>query len=272
MKMLDKLEKRLGFLAVPNVVMTLIIAQLVIYAGMLTGRLEFEGLLLVPKAVFAGEWWRLLSFVLTPPYVPATAFQAIFLAFFWYILWMMSQNLEAQWGTFRLNVFLLTSILFAIAGAFIGQLISPAATLYVAPRFLYYSLFLAFATLNPNIQFLMMFLIPVKVKWLAWIIVGFGFIAVLAMPSIGHRIAFVAPYFGYLLFFKGMLRQSLENRQRRSKFAAERIQSADAALHICEECGASDKSHPDRDFRYKSVAKDMVCLCNICREKHSNSN
>ncbi|HBR94697.1 hypothetical protein QEH52_11800 [Coraliomargarita sp. SDUM461003] len=267
MKMLDKLEKRLGILAVPNVVMTLIVAQLIIYAGMLTGRLEFEGLLLVPKAVFAGEWWRLLSFLITPPFVPATAFQAIFLAFFWYILWMMSQNLEAQWGTFRLNVFLLTCIVLAIAGAFIGQLISPAATLYVAPRFLYYSLFLAFATLNPNIQFLMMFVIPVKVKWLAWIIVGFGFFAVLALPSLGHRIAFLAPYLAYLLFFKGMLQQSLETRQRRAKFEGERKERAHTALHTCEECGASDQSAPERDFRYKSVGKDMICLCNICRER-----
>jgi hypothetical protein len=266
MKLLDKLEKHLGFLAVPNVVMSLIVAQLIVYAGMLTGRVEFETLLLVPKAVFAGEWWRLASFVITPPYVPATLFQAIFLAFFWYILWMMSQNLEAQWGTFRLNIFILSSVLFAIAGAFIGQLISPAVTLFVAPRFLYYSLFLAFATLNPNIQFLMMFIIPVKVKWMAWILVGFGFIAVLAMPTIGHRIAFVAPYLCYWFFFKGMLRQSLESRQRRAKYEAIRQESADAALHTCAQCGASDKTHPERDFRYRSVNGDMICVCDQCRE------
>ena len=162
MKFLDRLEKPLGFLAVPNVVMTLIVAQLVIYAAMLLGRVEFEGLLLVPKAVFAGEWWRLFSFIITPPVVPATLFQAFFLAFFWYILWMMSQSLEAQWGTFRLNIFILSCIIFAVIGSFLGQIISPAATLFIAPRFLYYSLFLAFATLNPNIQFLVMFEIFIK--------------------------------------------------------------------------------------------------------------
>ncbi|MGZ0654631.1 rhomboid family intramembrane serine protease [Coraliomargarita sp. W4R72] len=260
------MEKNLGFLAVPNVVMTLIIAQLIIYAAMLTGRVEFEALLLVPKAVFAGEWWRLFSFIITPPFVPTSPFQAIFLAFFWYILWMMSQSLEAQWGTFRLNIFLLSCIIFAVIGAFLGQLISPAGTIFIAPRFLYYSLFLAFATLNPNIQFLVMFVIPMKVKWMAWIIVGFGCIAILSMPTIGHRIAFVAPYLGYLLFFKGMLRESLEGRQRRKKFDSDRRLRDDEALHTCAKCGASDKTHPDRDFRYKSVENDMVCLCNVCRE------
>ena len=75
MNFLDKLEKRLGFLAVPNVVATLIMAQLFIYGVMLTGRVELEGLLLVPKAVFGGEWWRLASFMIAPPYVPMSLFQ-----------------------------------------------------------------------------------------------------------------------------------------------------------------------------------------------------
>ena len=82
MNFLDKLEKRLGFLAIPNVVATLIVAQLFIYGAMLTGRIELEGLLLIPKAVSSGEWWRLASFLIAPPYVPKTLFQGLFLAFF----------------------------------------------------------------------------------------------------------------------------------------------------------------------------------------------
>jgi hypothetical protein len=266
MNFLDKLEKRLGFLAVPNVILTIIGAQLFIYAAILVGRVEFTSILLAPKAVFAGEWWRLVSFSIAPPYLPTTLFQGIFLAFFWYILWMMSQALEAAWGTFRFNMYLLACVLFAVAGAFIGQLISPNVTIFVATRFLYYSVFLAFATLNPNIQFLIMFIIPMKVKWMAWLVVGFGFIGVLAMPSIGHRIAFVAPYIAYLLFFKTALRQSAQSRQRRKKFDAAKRKLAEEPLHTCAQCGASDRSHPERDFRYKSVDDDMICLCNVCRE------
>ena len=58
MNFLDKLEKRLGFLAIPNVVATLIVTQLFIYGAILTDRIELEGLLLIPKAVSSGEWWR----------------------------------------------------------------------------------------------------------------------------------------------------------------------------------------------------------------------
>lgn len=266
MKFLDRLEKYLGFLAVPNVIATLIVAQLFIYGAMLTGRVELEGLLLVPKAVFGGEWWRLTSFMIAPPYVPMSLFQGLFLAFFWYVLWMMSNTLEEEWGTLRLNVYLLTCVLLAVVGAFVGQIISPEGTIFVAPRFLYFCVFFAFATLNPNIQFLVMFIIPMKVKWMAWIILAFGVITFLVMPSTGHRLAFAAPFLGYVLFFRDSFKQTMVNRQRRAQFESDRCQAADGALHTCKQCGASDQSDPERDFRYKSVKNDMICICNVCRE------
>ena len=266
MKFLDRLEKRLGFLAVPNVVITLIIAQLFIYAAIIVGRLEFDSLLLAPKAVFAGEWWRLASFLIVPPYPAATLFQALFLAFFWYIFWMMSQTLESAWGLFRFNIYLLTSILFAVCGAFIGQLISPGATVFVSTNFLFYTTFFAFATIQPNMQFLIFFVIPMKVKWLAWIILGFGFLAFLSMPSLGHRLTFIAPFLTYVLFFRSTLKQSLENRQRRAKFESDRKEAMDAAMHTCYKCRATDRSNPERDFRYKEVEGDWVAICDECRE------
>ena len=266
MNFLDKLEKRLGFLAIPNVVSTLIVAQLFIYGTMLTGRIELEGLLLIPKAVLGGEWWRLASFLIAPPYVPMTLFQGLFLAFFWYILWMMSNSLEEEWGAFRLNIYLLTCVVLAVAGAFAGQVISPTGSIFVAPRFLYFCVFFAFATFNPNIEFLVMFVIPMKVKWVAWILLAFGVIAFLSLPTIGHRLAFIAPFLGYVLFLRDSFKQSMKNRQRRAQFVSDRSQAADVALHTCEQCGVSDHSNPERDFRYKSVENDMVCICNVCRD------
>ena len=178
----------------------------------------------------------------------------------------MSNSLEEEWGTFRLNVFLITCVILAVVGAFVGQVISPAGTIFVAPRFLYFCVFFAFATLNPNIQFLIMFIIPMKVKWMAWVILVFGFIAFLAMPTIGHRLAFAAPFLGYVLFFRDTFKQSLESRKRQAQFESNRRQATEGALHTCEQCGASDQSDPERDFRYKSVENDMICICNVCRE------
>lgn len=265
MKFLDALEKRFGHLAVPNVIMVLIVAQLVITAFIMIGRIEFESLLLVPKAVLAGEWWRLFSFLIAPPHVATTAFQALFLAFFWYILWMMSNALESEWGVFRFNLYLLCGIFFTVLGAFLGQFISSQALIFVSPRFLYLSIFFAFATLNPNIEFLLFFVLPVKVKWIAWVIGGFTALAFLFAPTLGDRVAIIAPLLNYFLFFRKPLLQSVEAQKRRKQFAAEREKAAGEALHTCSLCGVTDRSDPDRDFRYRMVDGEAVCICENCK-------
>jgi len=268
MKLLDSLEKRFGRYAVPNVAIVLIGAQLVVYAMILINRVEYSALTLEPKAVLAGEWWRLVSFLIAPPNIATGALSAVFLAFFWYIFWMMSSALEETWGVFRFNIFLFAGVLFTVAGAFIGQFVSPDTYIIVSPRFLYLSVFFAFATLYPNIEFLMFFILPVKVKWLAWLAavlaVGLPF---LAAPSIGWQIMILAPVLNYALFFKDALKQSIKAKKRSARFDAERRANASEALHTCSICGATERTHPDRDFRYKTVDGEAVCICSDCRKK-----
>jgi hypothetical protein len=266
MKLLDSLEKRYGHLAVPNVVLTLIIAQLVLYAAILIGRVEFISLLLIPKAVLGGEWWRLISFLIAPPTVASTLFQGLFLAFFWYIFWMMSSALEAAWGVFRFNLFLLVGVVFTIAGAFLGQLISPNAIIVVTPYFLYTSVFFAFATLNPNIQFLIFFVIPMKVKWLAWIVGAVTAATFLFAPSMGDRLAILAPLLNYFIFFRDAMTQSVKSRKRRVRYEKQKHAFANEALHTCSQCGATEKTDQDRHFRYKMVDGNAICICETCRE------
>lgn len=266
MKFLDRLEKHLGFLAVPNVVLTLIAAQLVIFGAIITGRVDYASVLLNPKAVFGGEWWRLFSFLITPPFVAATLFQAIFLAFYWYIFWMMSSALESTWGAFRFNVFLLSGIVFSIVGALLGQLISPNALIEISIYAISMSIFFAFATHHPNVEFLLMFIIPVKVKWLAWFAAAFIFISFLGGPTMGHRLAVLAPVLNYFLFFGRDLIHATQARERRKKFDNERKAAASQALHTCTVCGINDQTDPNREFRYKVVDGDAVCICDVCRD------
>ncbi|MGJ8638013.1 MAG: hypothetical protein ACSHYA_01350 [Opitutaceae bacterium] len=265
MKLLDSLEKRFGHLAIPNVVLFLIVAQLVMLAAVLTNRIDLISLVLIPKVVMGGEWWRLFSFTIAPPTVPQSMFQGLFLAFYWYIFWMMSTTLEEAWGVFRFNLFLLSGFLLSIIGAFIGQFVSPDALVFLSPYFLYLSVFFAYATLNPNIQFMIMLVIPVKVKWIAWFVAGVTALSVFGAGSMGERVAIMAPIFNYFLFFRDALTQSVKSRQRRAKFDKERRAVADDALHTCETCGASDRSNPEREFRYKMVDGDAVCVCSECR-------
>jgi len=50
----------------------------------------------------------------------------------------------------------------------------------VTSEFLYMSIFLAFAYLNPNYELLLFFIIPVKVKYLAWFDVVFTVLSIIS--------------------------------------------------------------------------------------------
>ena len=265
MTLLDKLEKRFGRWAVPNVVLYIIIAQLVVYALVISGQISFGTLPLVPKAVLGGEVWRLFSFLISPPNIAGGAMSALFLAFFWYLFWMMSSALEHIWGAFRFNVYLLCGVGFTILAAFVGQFVSPATTIVIFPDFLYLSVFLAFAVNHPNVEFAIMLILPVKVKWLAWLAVGLTAFSFLGAPSWGDRIAILGPLFNFLLFFRKDLSNSVESRQRRKAFTKEKVERDNTAFHTCSECGATDKTNPERQFRYKTVDGDAVCICQECR-------
>lgn len=265
MTFLDKLEKRFGHWAVPNVVLYIIIAQLVVYALVISGQISFVTLPLIPKAVMGGEVWRLFSFLISPPNIAGGAPGALFLVFFWYLFWMMSSALEHIWGAFRFNVYLLCGVAFTIVAAFVGQFVSPAATIIIFPDFLYLSVFLAFAVNHPNVEFAIMLILPVKVKWLAWLAVGLTVFSVLGAPSFGDRIAILGPLFNFFLFFRKDLVHSVESRQRRNTFAKEKVERDNTAFHTCAECGASDQTHPERHFRYKTVDGAAVCICDVCK-------
>jgi hypothetical protein len=168
MSLLDKLEKQYGHWAIPNVMLGLIVVQLLVYALILAGVLSFGAMPLIPSRVLGeGELWRLITFIVSPPKIAGGAISGLFLAIFWYILWMMSQALEAAWGAFRFNLYLLVGILFTVISSLVGQLISPSAPIVIFPDFLYLSIFWAFALHYPNMEFYLFFVLPVKVKWLA---------------------------------------------------------------------------------------------------------
>lgn len=267
MKLLDSLEKRLGHLAVSNVILGLVVAQLLVYALMLSGRLSVEMLVLNPlRVVEFHEYWRLVTFIICPPFLPQGAFDALFLAFFWYIFWMMAGALESAWGAFRFNVYLLAGVFFTLVGTFVGYWISPSPDIFVSPRFLYMSVFFAFAVFHPDFEFYLFFVVPVKVKWLAYIIGGFTLLGILGLPSWGYRLAALGPFINFFLFFRGALVHSVQSRQRRAKFAAEKRARDAEAFHVCTVCGATDQTHPERGFRYKEIDGEPVGVCDACRE------
>lgn len=262
MGFLNRLERVFGRFAIPNISLYLIAGQVSVLTLALFGRPEILNLIaLLPVAVLEGQIWRVVSFLFVPPVslVNFGAFDAMFLAFAWYMFYMMGSALEQHWGAFRYNFFLFVGWLLTITVAFLF----PGS--YATNLFLAGSVFLAFAFLNPDFELLLFFILPVKIKWLAllqWILYGYAFLK----GPWPVRLAVLASIGNFLLFFAGEILQRMKTGRRRMEYQAKQAATRDndEPRHRCVVCGKTDRTHPMEEFRYSD---DDRCYCSEHRLK-----
>lgn len=257
---LDRLAKRFSRWAVPNVTAGLILGQVATF--LLTfGHPELaERLTLLPDRIMAGEVWRLVTFVFFPPLT-----NPIFAFFAWYLLYLMGTALEQQWGDFRYNVYLGISYLATILAAFA----IPGAE--GTNAFMLGSVFLAFATLYPNFELCLFFVLPVKVKYLA-MLTGIGYFLTLTLGSWEGRAMVLAAVSNYLLFFGRDIWHLMSDNRRRMETRArrQRLDSPPRIIHRCTVCGATQDTHPERDFRYCSKCEGTLAYCDQHLRDHAH--
>ena len=148
MPLLSKLERLLGRFAIPNLSLYLIIGQVFFWGlAMMTG-FNVERIALLPAAVLAGEGWRVVTFLFFPPTLGTDVLSLVFMAFGWYMFYLMGSALEHYWGDFRYNAFVGIGWFLTVAAAF------AAPGSYASYSFLAGSVFLAFACLNPDFELL----------------------------------------------------------------------------------------------------------------------
>ena len=150
---------------------------------------------LIREAVFKGEVWRLLTFLIIPP--GGSILQAALTLYFYYFI---GTALEARWGARRFLVYYAVGTCAAIiAGLLTG---------YGTNLYLNLSLFFDFSIQYPDFQLLLFFILPIKVKWLALlnaIYYVYGFIS----GTWPLRIAILFSLVNLILFFGGdMLNKS----------------------------------------------------------------
>ena len=189
MGFLNSLERTFGRFALPNLSLYLVVGQVAFWGLSMLAGFDLERIMLRPVAVVHGEPWRLFTFLFVPPNA-----SPLFIAFAWYIFFIMGNALEEHWGVFRYNVFIFTGWLLTVMMAFLV----PGA--YGTNLFLAGSVFLAFAFLNPDFELMIFFILPVKIKWLAliqWLIYGLT----LATGNWSSRLAVLASLGNFLIFF-----------------------------------------------------------------------
>lgn len=146
-------------------------------------------LTLLPPALYAGELWRLATFLFVPP-----AASPIFMLFWLYLLYVYADALEREWGAFRFTGYYAVGV---FATAAVGFFPAWGA---VPNVFLNASLFLAFAALFPDFELLLFFILPLKVKYIGyftWVMLVWAFLS----GGWQTRLAVLAGLVNFFLFF-----------------------------------------------------------------------
>lgn len=245
MTFLERYERWFGRFTIPNFLPIWLFGQLMVFVGVSTQRLAEMQLDLNGRAVLSGEWWRVFSFLL----VPATT-SPLWILVSLGVAWLMGSMLIAHWGERRLTLLIGT----AWALTVLASLAFPRLVLH--NQYILWLLTLAFARVFPEMEFRLWFVIPVKVKYLAWILWGFYALA-LFTGELEDQVMVLAAVGAWLVFFGGDLLQSASARKRRAAFQRESRQSELVPMHTCSVCGKNNLSHPAIDFRYQNGK----CVC-----------
>lgn len=264
MSLISRLESKFGRFAVPNIMALIVGGQVLVYVFSLVQEAngQANGLLfqimLIPELVWAGEVWRLVTFMFQPPRM-----SPIFLFFYWYLLYFFGTTLEQQWGTFRFNAYL-----------FVGYVATVIVSLFLpvgaaTNSYLYTSVFLAFARLYPDFELRIYFLIPVKVKWLALLIwLSFAFqIYSFGWPAF---LLVAVTVINFVLFLGKSIWQQARDRQRRHDFQRRTAKASKRLVHECRVCGLTSKMEPRMQFRYCSECEGQCCYCSEHIGKHEH--
>ena len=240
--MIERLERSLSRFAIPGLIRYVVALNALVFVLVTLDQNYAQFLELNRAAILHGEVWRLVSWIFLP-----TTQSFFWIVFYLMFTWWLGDLLEGSWGTFRLNAYYFLGVFLCIGSALIfgaseGNL------------FLNLSLFLAVATLAPDLEILLFLVIPVKIKWVAVFSLVFPVFVLLFGPlaekmvvvmCLGNYLIFFAP-----AFFNGSL-AAHKTRERRQRFDAAKL-PADASLHTCAVCRATERTHPDAEFRVSS--------------------
>ena len=201
MKWVYKLERKIGRYAIPNLMLYITTTTLFVYlADLLLPTSVSSYLAMVPSAVFRGQIWRLVTYIFIPPTT-----SPIFLLFTLYFYYIVGNWLEAAWGSFKFNVYYFVGM--------IGTTLASLFTGFGTAFYLNMSLFFAYAMLWPDHEVLIFFVIPVKIKYLAYLDAALFLLSFL-MGSWGARLAIIMSLLNFFLFFGRSILQTIKDRQR----------------------------------------------------------
>lgn len=274
MKFIDKLERKFGRFGIPNLTIYMIVCYVIGYALMIVNPGILNWLSLEPAYILRGQVWRLVIWVLYPPSTSGVLWFAIAVLFFYYPI---GTSLERTIGTFKYTLYILSGVIFTILGAFILYFLLGGNVLVGNVFSTYYislSTFLAYAMCYPDMQVLLMFIIPVKMKWMAIfyvVIVVYEMIQYvmagawyLVIPIVASLLNFIIFYFGTKDFSRYNPKEiHRRNEFRRAMEPQGRMKSGSGSVtkHKCAICGRTELDDPNLEFRFCSRCNGNYEYC-----------
>lgn len=261
LKWLNNLERKYGRYAISGLMKYIVAANLAVFLlESINPGLE-ANLKLIPQAVMAGQVWRLVTFILIPP--ATNAFWILFTLYFYFIIGM---GLEQAWGSFKFNIYYLVGMIATIIVSLIGG--SPATGVFIN-----LTLFLAFASIYPNHEVLLFFILPVKVKYLGIlnaVLLAQQFI----MGGVGIKLMILASLANYFIFFgKDFIELfKIQKKVKKNKAKFKVIEMKDYVRHRCTVCGITERDDPNMEFRYcsKCSGHKEYCMNHLKNHEHIN--
>ncbi len=263
---------------IPNLMLLICIGTFISYFVMLADKsgMYYTFMCFDRTRILHGQVWRLFSYV----FLPQTQGLWLFLLLFAY--YGIGRMVERVWGTLKFNLFYLCGILVMdIAAMIIGA--QPGAS------YLNMSLFLALATLYPDNRVLLMYIIPIKMKYLAWV-----YLLLLVADLVRLDFFPLFALLNYFIFFgsdclnvlperwqQKLRRSSVSNDKPNTNWARayvkrpssrpkETVVDAPAYRHKCAVCGRTDVSDPELEFRYCSKCSGYYCYCKDHINNHAH--
>ena len=276
------LRRKLEKYAIPNLTLYLIICYGIGYLMQYLVPAGYQYLMLDPFLVLKGQVWRLVTWIL----IPLDSSNIFFVLITLYLYYSLGGLLERIWGTYKYNVYLFSGLLFTILGAFVlcgySVLMGAQPTMYTGLYLLnngsavyfgqfstYYinmSIFLACAASIPDVQVLLMFIFPIKVKWLG-IVYGIILLVNCIQGGIATWIVVIFSLLNFLVFFlrsKGKMHLSVGQIKRQQEFH-QKMRSAGQTKgitrHKCAICGRTELDGDDLEFRFCSKCNGNYEYC-----------
>ena len=232
---------------IPNLMLYIVLGTTVVYImSQMSGNYFLYNLLTFNRTlILQGQIWRLITYPLT-----YNISNLLLMAVSLFCYYSLGRMMEQVWGTLRFNLFYFTGVVMMDIWCMIfgGR---------ASVTYLNLSLFLGLATMYPDSQFLLFFIIPVKAWLFALIDLGIVLMDLITLPF-PYNFFSVISLANYFLFFgkdvlnliprswqiKFKSRGKAKSQPKVIHFDTEKGKKTPDYTHRCTVCCRTDVSNP----------------------------